>query len=335
MSIAASTILIFLYIYIPGMSFRRAYFQGPFSKEFRLKNIFDATIFAAIPGLILLTVFGLITHWISIFFYWKYESSKYVDWVGIFDKFFIFSNSKSENLKFAEYSISEITLIAIFFLSLNFFSWVLGYMSFKIVNDYKLHLKYKTLRFKNSWHYVFNNQIFDLKENKRRSDVVETTKNDSLTFDIDLSEYISELKENESLVLKIREEARIVPYLSVFIDDANRYCVYKGALADYKICPTTFDLKEVILQEAHRLDFNHETVFKNMKLNNSVFFGKKLLYLPIESVKNILVKYERMPLIDFEKNYNRTKVFFGKILGLSLVIGLVYIFYKILKQLMV
>ncbi len=147
------TLVIILFVLIPGFIFRRVYFQGGFSKQFDSKS-WSHSLFYSI-------LFGLLIDALAIFFYTEFYKS--IDGKSIIEFYRDISKHQIPNWVF---SLSVLKCLLVFFVILLLTSFLLGYIIYGLVRVLKLDRRFKSLRFNNHWHYYFTGEIKDFKEYK-------------------------------------------------------------------------------------------------------------------------------------------------------------------------
>lgn len=135
MNLTINFILLFLIIIFPGIVFRRFYFYGDFSKQFKIKeplnNLFIANI---IPGVILLVSSLLV---ISLF---EKESTQFSDLLAN-----IFLLDKDNN-KIDDKFFNDFLFVVGATLSMAIVS---GYLAARIIRLFKRDIRFKLLQYKN------------------------------------------------------------------------------------------------------------------------------------------------------------------------------------------
>ncbi|MFN3753127.1 hypothetical protein [Flavobacterium sp.] len=145
------TLLIIIFVLIPGFIFRRAYFQGGFSKQFDSKS-WSHSIFYSI-------IFGLAIEIVSILVYAEFFEKINGDTVSEFYQYV----SKNK-IPVWIFDIKVIYNILTFFAILLTTSLISGMGCYHLVRKLKLDRKFKALRFSNHWHYYFTGEIKDFRE---------------------------------------------------------------------------------------------------------------------------------------------------------------------------
>lgn len=153
MSIALDTIIIFLFILVPGIVFRRFYFQGEFTKQFNSKTIGHSIIASVLPGLFI--------QYLTLNIYTKQWSD--IDGETIKT----FYGEISKNILPANIFDLEILWKAIVYIILMLLvSWALAILSWGFVRILRMDRWLSILRFRNHWNYYFNGEIKGFKSYK-------------------------------------------------------------------------------------------------------------------------------------------------------------------------
>lgn len=256
-----ATILIFIYLIIPGYIARRFYFHGEFSKQINLSNnTIIHIVYSSFIGLILVFTY------IFALNYFKKTPINLDEILTNFDANFL--SEKSDNSPKKDLFIGATSNIYSkylpFLLSLYFLSGICGYFLSKTVLFFGLDTKYKFLRFSNCWHYVFNGKIFKFKKDS-------------------LSSVDSNLKVKYTFV-------------DVLVSgEAEKPTLYSGLLADYDLCPNNINkIERIHLLKATRYKKSeNSTELKNIPGNLFTIIGDKILNInctyvcfEIDEIKN-------------------------------------------------
>jgi len=151
MDIALKTLVLIVFILVPGFLFRRVYFQGTFSKQFDSKTWSHSLFYSAL--------FGIILNFLA---YNCYEHLlKEIDYKACLS----FYNSITKD------SIPEKDLVAFDIKSIYKYLGILyglavivAWIIYLIVRNFKLDRYFAPLRFSDHWHYYFKGEIKDFKE---------------------------------------------------------------------------------------------------------------------------------------------------------------------------
>ncbi|MEY8847309.1 hypothetical protein AB9K26_00715 [Psychroserpens sp. XS_ASV72] len=152
MEVAVQSIFVLFFVALPGVIFRRFYFQGEFTKQFDSKG-WSHSLFLSL-------VFGLAVHLVLIFIYFNFNLLISIENFNIiydsleFRKEPIFDNKLKVNLLY-------------WYLSLLFIAPMLfGYALHSLVRYTNLDMKSSLFRFSNHWHYYFKGEIGNHKDFK-------------------------------------------------------------------------------------------------------------------------------------------------------------------------
>lgn len=159
--IGFSSLLIVILFITPGLIFRRFYFQGEFTKQFRFQNLTLSLVFSLFIGVIIQVVsFTLYKSQIEVFvldIFKPYDSffshlSEIYDSIKSFDALYVTEKS---------YYFFQI----IIFVCYSYFAAILSSIfSWSFVRLLKLDRLFKIFRFSNHWNYYFKGEIKDFSE---------------------------------------------------------------------------------------------------------------------------------------------------------------------------
>jgi hypothetical protein len=245
MDVSLGFFIITILVLFPGLIYRRLYFYGEFSKEFNSgHNLVGLLAISSIPGLVIL-----------IFSYVLYNNLFVeIDFAIIIDRFkdlnspdFRISNSKDST--FNELIKSKV-LPAIGFLYLN--SFVLGSLCGRFIRNSNLDTKFKLLRFKNYWFYLFNGHHSGFKKLKH---------------------------------LKASNKNHLFTKADILIDSNSNTHLYSGIVVDYELFENdSCNLSKVYLQNAERYSIKEN---KRVKVE----IPGTLLVVDCTTMKNINLTY--------------------------------------------
>lgn len=212
MNISIGFIILCIYVLIPGLIFRRLYFYGEFSKQFSSGyNIFKLLFISSIPGFLILFLVYLLCN--TFIFSIDLDS-------------FILKISHIIGNK--DFSIKELLhkQIAPFLMFLYSISILLGLLSGRFVSITRLDTKFKLLRFKNYWFYLFTGKHTELKRIKCTN------------------------KE------EIKDKKWLFTVADILIDTNSKPKLYSGIIADYELLSNDCrKLNNITLIEARRYGF--------------------------------------------------------------------------------
>jgi len=151
MDIALKTLVLIIFILVPGFLFRRVYYQGTFSKQFDSKTWSHSLFYSAL--------FGIIINFLAY--------NCYENFITIIDyrACFKFYNSISKE-SITEEDLEGFNIQSIYkYLSMLYgLSIVVAWVIYLIVRNFKLDRYFAPLRFSDHWHYYFRGEIKDFKE---------------------------------------------------------------------------------------------------------------------------------------------------------------------------
>lgn len=164
MNLTVNFILLFLLIILPGIVFRRFYFYGEFSKQFRIKEpLIHLFISNIIPGILNVLLAIWLTHFIL----------DGITFSGFLTNISLINEKNEINTQFVN-ELSAIIPITIAVSTLT------GLSLSRLIRFFKLDIKHRLLRYRNTWYYVFSGEISDFKKFKTQLNVnfINKRKND-------------------------------------------------------------------------------------------------------------------------------------------------------------
>ena len=147
---------ILLFCIIPGLIFRRFYYQGEFNKQYLSGKWAYILISSAFIGFIIQVIFYYLTKFGIHFNFFNYLNIvNYTELAEELKSFELFSINHSDKiiLTILSYGFGVILL-----------TWFLSIVSYKIVRVLKLDTSFKIFRFRNIWHYYFQGEILRTKD---------------------------------------------------------------------------------------------------------------------------------------------------------------------------
>ncbi len=154
LSITIITIVYIVILVIPGVFFKRFYFQGAFNRQFQSGHFADRFVTSIF--------WGIVT---QLIFFYAFINTFEVEFESIFDLLAkthqIISNNQLPYLEKGVFSN-----LLIYLAGSVLFAIILGYLSFRFVRVSQLDLKTNVFRFSNKWHYYFSGEILKTKEFK-------------------------------------------------------------------------------------------------------------------------------------------------------------------------
>lgn len=266
MSPTTAFLFLFITIVIPGFIFQRIYFYGDFSKQFTTKeNVAKLLLTSLIPGLIISSIY------LPCYNYFSCNDVKIKEILTLFEK--LSNNKAHENIKLLNYK--KFLIYCLFeFITAGSFGFL---FSRALVRGLKLDRKWKTLRYKNQWYYVFSGEIFEFHKFKRATKTL--SKKARKGKDVELAK------------------------ADILIKGSEGNELYTGFVADYDLNPTDISkLDNVYLLDATR--------YKTIELNESISNLKQpsieekklipgeLFVLSLSNMININVSYLLAPIKD-------------------------------------
>lgn len=245
MELSLGLIVVLFLIFFPGLIYRRLYFYGEFSKEFKSDfNLFSLLAISTIPGIINLII-------IYVLYDNFFES---IDLGEIID---VFKNINNESYRFKESNSTPIKELInskaspfIGFLYVS--SFLLGSVSGRIVRLSRLDTKYKIIRFKNYWFYIFNGQHTNFKKMKH---------------------------------LKLENRKHLFTKADILIDHNNKTELYSGIVVDYQLWENSSNkLEKIMLQNAKRYK-------KKCDVTATIDIPGNLFIVDCSKMKNINLTY--------------------------------------------
>jgi hypothetical protein len=154
-NVTITSILLIVLLVVPGVFFKRFYFQGSFSKQFGFGLFADRLITSIFWGILIQILTFII---FSRVFDFTYENVK----KPIADFY----------LKLLEKKIPELTIYNLkylfgYLLSSVFVGSILGWLFHSLVRLLKIDIKFPVFRFANQWHYYFKGEILQSTDFKR------------------------------------------------------------------------------------------------------------------------------------------------------------------------
>ncbi|PVH26985.1 hypothetical protein [Sphingobacterium corticibacter] len=148
-----------IYLVVPGIFFKRFYFQSKFNKEFYSGSFADKIITSIFWGIIIQLIIVLIFMSVSS----MDMSQLYIRCKNIYSD--LQTNSLPD---VSDFQLK--TLLVLFILSM-ILACTLGHIVHKAIRLLKLDIKFSPLRFSNEWNYLFRNELNhdDFKLNKYRN----------------------------------------------------------------------------------------------------------------------------------------------------------------------
>ena len=269
MDISLGFVVVLTLILFPGLIFRRLYFYGEFSKQFNSgNNLLVLIALASIPGIVILTS----TYWFYDSFFTKIELGEIID---------KFKDINSSDFRFEKEKVTDLeTLIrekaAPFLGFLYLISIMFGLVSGRFIRISRIDTKFKLLRFKNYWFYLFNGQHTGFKKMRH---------------------------------LKEKNKKHLFTKADILIDSGSKPLLYSGIVVDYELDSNDSTiLSKVMLEKAERYSLR-----ENQRV--PVQIPGQILIVDCSAIKNINLTYisEKSKDILTSKIPNNTEVVFSLI----------------------
>lgn len=178
MSLGIYPFLFFL-IALPGIIFRRFYYQGEFSKQFYPKQVVISLFYSFIIGVcvIYLSFFlynNIITNISSLSVISKEKIKSFL--LKIF-------SDKSSSIDLLDYLFNSSFILKFIIISaiIILISWFLAIIFYKIVRQLKLDINIKSLSFDNHWYYYFRGEFLRFKNFRVKYKTIDIVTADVLT----------------------------------------------------------------------------------------------------------------------------------------------------------
>jgi hypothetical protein len=243
MNITFTTVLL-LIIFSPGLIFNASFFSGLFSR--RDFKIINQLALSFVPG------FSLHIAWYFLAAQFNFKIS--LKMMGLLLMGPKTDKTISECLQYIE---SQIEPILIYFLTICFFSFVLGLFFRLLIRKLKLDRTFKFLRFANFWHYLLSGEYLDFAENKKNT--------------------------NE---IGYEQLGLVLAFVMVESDSDKSNIIYRGIVVD-PILYSEGELKTIYLSNPWKIFVDLEDSDKKVKKE----FIPGILMIPYQSIININVRY--------------------------------------------
>lgn len=267
MEISLGFLIVLILILFPGLIYRRLYFYGEFSKQFNYgNNLISLIAISTIPGIINL---------ISVYIFYDNIITG-IDLGEIIDKFKDINNPEFRLTKCDDTPLKDIMNEKVApFIGFTYMSSILfGILSGRFIRISRIDTKFKLLRFKNYWFYLFNGQHTGFKKMKH---------------------------------LKEKNKKHLFTKVDILIDSNSKTHLYSGIVVDYELqdddCKA---LSKIMLQNAQRYSMVNG---KRAAVN----IPGTLLVVDCSSMKNINLTfiYEETLEVLKSKLPNYIEVIFG------------------------
>jgi hypothetical protein len=213
MNISLGFFVVVVLILFPGLIFRRLFFYGEFSKEFKAgHNLITLLAISTVPGLVILVLTFVTYSYLFVA----------IDIGEVIDKFKDLSSPDFRLTNSEDTPVNELLnyKAAPFLGFLYLTSVILGSLSGRLIRISHLDTKLKLLRFKNYWFYLLNGQQFEFKK-------------------------LRHLKESN--------KRHVFTKADVLIDSNSKTHLYSGIVVDYELSDNDCtSLNKIMLQNAER-----------------------------------------------------------------------------------
>jgi hypothetical protein len=267
MEISLGFIVILFLILFPGLIFRRLYYYGEFSKQFNSGlNVVSLLAISSVPGILLLIT--------SYHFYCFFINS--IDIAGIIDSLKDLNNPDYRLLeeKRISFKILFEEKISPFVAFLYLTSFLFGGVAGRLIRISRLDTRFKLLRFKNYWFYLFNGEHTSFRKMRH---------------------------------LKAENKKHLFTKADVLIESSSENLLYSGIIVDYELDGNdSRNLSKLMLQNAQRYSLKQGS-------RVAVDIPGTLLVVDCSSLKNINLThiYEDTTDILKSKTPNTIEVLFG------------------------
>jgi hypothetical protein len=270
MEVSLAFLVILVFILFPGLIFRRLYFYGEFSKEFNTgQNLASLLALSTIPGIIIVILSFILYSYLFV----------EIDLGEIIDRLKDLNNPdfRLGHSKGSPFNTMIFDKVIPFIGFQYVISFILGTISGRIIRISKLDTKFKILRFKNYWFYIFNGQYAGFKKLKH---------------------------------LTQNNQKHLFTKADILIDTSSNTHLYSGIVIDYELSNNDCCvLNKVYLQNAERYSLGTEGKRVPVKIPGT------LLVVDCSSMKNINLTYIYEDAKDFlrSKIPNLVEIGFGLI----------------------
>lgn len=259
MSFTVGLLLVFLTVFSPGLIFLRSYFIGEFSKQFNTKvPIIRLAFYSLIPGLFIFLF--------SIFFYGLLDSKFSVSGALEIYLDLLFANNKfSEQTSF--FLDNNLIYFVLFVSAMYLASFILGVFFHYVIRKLNWDKKYKVLRFKNYWYYLFSGEIGKF------------PKFDKALIDIQIN--------------GIEKDTDVsMAYADILTDECGKTRMYTGYVLDYELDQENSNqLDKIYLLDAHKYNYVQNKKFRFQKDFIKQSIPGHLFIIDYKKVLNINITY--------------------------------------------
>ncbi|MDI1322271.1 MAG: hypothetical protein PSV36_05945 [Algoriphagus sp.] len=151
-SITIVTILYIVILVVPGVFFKRFYFQGPFANQFQSGQFADRFVTSLF--------WGMVTQVVTFFLF---INTFNVEYSSLFE-FLTKTHEELKENKVPNMEFEKLTNFLLYLFASVTVAIFLGHMAFQFVRLFKLDINTNVFRFSNKWHYHFSGEILRTKE---------------------------------------------------------------------------------------------------------------------------------------------------------------------------
>ncbi len=161
-NITIISVLVVIFLFIPGFFFKRFYYSGQFAKQFHLGSFAERFITSLFWGMVVQCISIII---LGNFGHWQYNNIR-----SDLNQFY--GELKKENLPACSGKSFDIFIGFLFFTS--FLAMVMGFLSHKVVRLFRLDVYIPALRFSNQWNYYFKGDLHHMRDGRKKGKVIST-----------------------------------------------------------------------------------------------------------------------------------------------------------------
>jgi hypothetical protein len=318
MNFTVGLVIVFFNVFVPGLLFLRFYFLGEFSKQFNTRiPIIRLGFYALIPGLIIQSI-GLLIYDYFI------PDFKIIESLKILNE--LFNSSIINYSKSTKFFLKSELWIYVLYTVISCISAILSALLFYyLVRKFRLDIKFKILRFKNQWFYIFSGDYTFFEKYQRASSNL-VIDNPSIHKDL-MMVYADILVSNNGntkmytgyVVDYDLDHNDINKLDKIYLKDVLKYKYKNTEKTDFDTVPIPGDL--FIIDNSQVVNINltfipsiieiEKNETKKERNNNRLFVLFTFIYLTI-FVCSLLLFYANFPKIDFLSKYLSQLGFFKK-----------------------
>ncbi len=258
-------------IVVPGLLFQRFYYYGEFSKQFSTKeNVYKSVFYSIVPGFFI-QIFGA---WLYLFFRGVAKTNSEI--------IIIFNNILNGNFVLGSNTIdfinNKLQLYLLHTLNIYILSILIGVAFSRIIRLLEWDRKYKLLRFKNQWYYIFSGEVLTMNKFKLAPKII-------------------------GKLYGVDDITTSSTYADILIDtNVGSQKLYSGYVVDYDLDSENIsNLEKIYLLDAHRYK-HHEVRGMNIKVEKVKIPGDVFVILA-KNILNINLTY--VPSLAKKKNVLR------------------------------